>query len=94
MPPADTLQGYAVFTTTDPAPQKLAIPRAASRWRKQELDLLGVEYEFRRFDTLPQEIMDGNDMPPEFIQSMYPPSSSSESFIRLDGGADNSYRDV
>jgi len=60
----DTLRDHAVFKTTDPAPQKLAFPRAASRWRKQELDSLGVEYEFRRFDALPQEIMEGNDMPP------------------------------
>jgi hypothetical protein len=44
MPPKHTLVG-----TQDPAPEVLKLKTQASQWEKQDLQLLGVDYQYDKF---------------------------------------------
>ena len=45
-------------TTETPLTEKTAFSGPASDWQKRDLDLLGVDYQFRRFDPVPKEILE------------------------------------
>ena len=63
MPPKSTL--YREVGTKD---SLLAVPkfnRSASKWKKADLDLLGVDYQYRVFDDIH---IDDVDMPRELIE--------------------------
>ena len=67
--PADT---HEYDTTEAPLTEKVAFSKYACRWTKSDLDLLGVDYQFQRFDPIPRDVLKINDMPPELVESSDP----------------------
>lgn len=59
-------------TTETPVTEKVAFNKFACRWTKRDLDLLGVDYQFQRFDPVPREILENDNMPDELIESSDP----------------------
>ena len=66
MPPKSTL--YRDVGTKESSPDILKVSRSASKWTKTDLDLLGVDYQYRVFDDIQFGIEDA-DMPPELLES-------------------------
>ena len=65
MPPKPTL--YREVGTSEPAGDGPKINRSASKWKKTDLDLLGVDYRYDVFDDIRIPIEDA-EMSPEFLQ--------------------------
>ena len=66
MPPKSTL--YREVRTKDSSAEVAKVNRSASKWTKDDLVLLGVDYQYLVFDDIHIGIDDG-DMPPELLQS-------------------------
>jgi hypothetical protein len=47
-----------------------ALGKSASRWRKRDLDLLGVDYQYDKFDTIDIRV-ENSEMPPELLNGTY-----------------------
>lgn len=67
--PAKPLQ-YKQVGPTDPAEDILKLNVSPSKWRKADLDLLGVEYHYRGVDdiyipdaSMPQELRESKSLP-------------------------------
>jgi len=62
---------YRVVGTKDPSVRDVPkLHQSASKWTKTDLDLLGVEYQYDRFDNIPSRIgLEEADMPPELFGS-------------------------
>jgi hypothetical protein len=68
MPPKSTL--YKEVGTKDPVIDVPALGKSASRWTKKDLNLLGVEYQYDKFDTIGIRV-DDNEIPPELLNSRH-----------------------
>ena len=68
MPPKST--HYKEVGTKDPVADLPALGKSASRWTKRDLDLLGVEYQFDKFDTIDIRLED-SEMPTELLNGMH-----------------------
>jgi hypothetical protein len=66
MPPKSTL--YQEVGTKDSSANVPKVNQSASKWTKADLDLLGVDYQYRVFDDI-QIGMEDADMPPELLES-------------------------
>jgi len=66
MPPK-TSQQYRDFGTKDAPPDVPRFNRSASKWKKADLDLLGIEYHYRVYDDI-QFGVDA-DMPSGLLES-------------------------
>jgi hypothetical protein len=51
MPPK-SVQEYREVGTKEPAAEVLKLNRSASKWRKADLDLLGVDYDYESCDDI------------------------------------------
>ena len=65
MPPKSTL--YREVGTNEPSVDVPKFNRSASKWKKADLDLLGVDYQYDVFDDIRIAIEDA-DTPPELLQ--------------------------
>jgi hypothetical protein len=61
---------YKKVSTMDAAPEVLKFNQSASKWEKRDLDLLGVDYRYDRFDeitipvtNMPEELVAGTICP-------------------------------
>lgn len=63
---------YNEVSTKDAAPEVLKLNQKASRWGKQELKLLGVDYQYDKFDEVNIPM---NDMPDELVAGLFPSSA-------------------
>jgi len=78
MPPSEVAaepDTHEYDTTETPLTEKVAFNKFACRWTKSDLDLLGVDYQFQRFDPIPREVLENNDMPLELVESSNPYNS-------------------
>jgi len=53
----------------DAAPEVLKFNQSASKWEKRDLDLLGVDYQYDRFDEITIPV---TNMPEELVASILP----------------------
>jgi|SRR5579862_111142 len=62
---------YRVVGTKDPSVRDVPkLHQSASKWTKTDLDLLGVEYRYDRFDNIPSRVgLEDADMLPELFGS-------------------------
>lgn len=67
MPPPNSIL-YKEVGTKNPLANVPKLGRSASKWKKADLDLLGVEYQYDVFDNI-RIAIDDVDMPPEIVQS-------------------------
>ena len=63
MPPKSTL--YQEVGTKDSLPDILKVNRSVSKWKKADLRMLGVDYQYRDI----QFGIEDADMPPELLNS-------------------------
>ena len=63
---------YKEVSTKDAMPDLLKLGKSASRWGKQDLILLGVDYQYDKFDELKIPV---NDMPEELVAGIFPLSA-------------------
>ena len=63
---------YKEVSTKDAAPEVLKLHKSASKWQKRDLDLLGVDYRYDRFDEL---VIPATNMPEELVASISPISA-------------------
>jgi hypothetical protein len=68
MPPKPTPL-YHHVGTTELAPEALKVNQSACRWKKADLDLLGVNYQYDVCDDIRIGVDDG-EMPSELLQSI------------------------
>jgi hypothetical protein len=54
-------QKYKQVSTKDPAPQLFKLNNSASKWTRQDLNLLGVDYQYDKFDAIKTPV---EGMPP------------------------------
>lgn len=66
MPPKLTL--YREAGTSDSSADISKVNWSASKWTKADLDLLGVDYQYREFDDIQIDIAD-TEMPVELLES-------------------------
>jgi hypothetical protein len=60
---------YKEVSTKDAAPDVFKFNKSASKWQKRDLDLLGVDYQYNRFDEL---VIPVTNMPAELVASIFP----------------------
>ena len=60
---------YKEVSTEDAAPEVFKFNQSASKWQKRDLELLGVDYQYHRFDEL---MIPVTDIPRELVASIFP----------------------
>ena len=65
MPPKSTQ--YKEAGTKDAVTDVPKLSRSASRWKKKDLELLGVEYQYDRFDDIRIDVEE-REMPSELLE--------------------------
>ena len=68
MPPKSTL--YNEVGTKDPVANVPELGQSASRWTKKDLDLLGVEFQYDKFDEIGIRVEE-TDIPPELLNGRH-----------------------
>lgn len=72
MPRKSTATKYREVKPTEPDErEEPRLNKSACRWMKKDLDLLGVEYQFGRFEDDLLGVED-RDLPREFVEGMKP----------------------
>jgi len=56
---------YKEVSTKDAAPEVLKLGTSASKWTTQDLDLLGVDYQYDKFEEIKTPV---EGMPPELMK--------------------------